>query len=102
MMIQLTIPADVGNAHVKNGTLGTTIKSILDEMRPESAYFTTVNGQRGGYIVVDVKDASEIPKLAEPFFLAFQSEIDFQPVMTPQDLEAALPAIEKAAATYGK
>jgi hypothetical protein len=39
--------------------------------------------------VIDVKDASEIPKYAEPFFLNFDSAVEFHPVMLPQDLGRA-------------
>jgi 7,8-dihydro-6-hydroxymethylpterin-pyrophosphokinase len=46
-------------------------------------------------------DSSQLPAVAEPFFLAFNAVIDVQPAMTPQDLAAAAPAIERAAKNYG-
>jgi len=49
-----------------------------------------------------MKDASEIPRIAEPWFLAFNAKVSFRPVMNPQDLAKAGPAIDKAAKTYGK
>jgi predicted CoA-binding protein len=50
---------------------------------------------------VDMTDASQIPALAEPWFLACNASIDIQPVMTAQDLERAGPAIQQAAQKYG-
>ena len=38
---------------------------------------------------VGVKDASEIPSYAEPFFLGFDSTVEFHPVMLPEDLGRA-------------
>jgi hypothetical protein len=49
-----------------------------------------------------MKDSSEIPAIAEPWFLAFNAELSFRPVMNPQDLATAGPSIAKAAQEYGK
>jgi hypothetical protein len=86
-----------GNALAKAGTLGSTIQ----ELKPEAAYFTDIDGGRGGYIVVNMDDASQIPALAEPLFLGLEATIQVHPVMTPEDLGKAAPAIEQAAKKYG-
>jgi len=39
--------------------------------------------------VVNVSDASQIPALAEPWFLTFEADVQFHPTMTPADLERA-------------
>jgi len=35
---------------------------------------------------VDVKDSSEIPKYAEPWFLTFNADVEFHVAMTPEEL----------------
>jgi hypothetical protein len=82
-------PVEPFNSAVRDGTAGPTIKKILESIKPESVYFTELNGQRGGVLVVDVKEASEIPALAEPFYLAFEADIEFRIAMTPEDLVRA-------------
>ncbi len=72
------------------------MQQLLSDMNAEAAYFTTINGQRGGYIVVDMKDASQIPALAEPLFLWMKADVEFIPVMIPEDLASAGPGIEAA------
>ena len=52
-------------------------------------------------MVVDMTEASEIPAVAEPFFLAFDASIDIKPLMEPEDLAKAGPAIEAAVKKYG-
>ena len=69
-------------------------------MKPEAAYFTADNGQRTGFIVFEMQDASQIPAIAEPWFLAFNASIEVRPVMVPGDLAKAGGAIEKAVKTY--
>jgi hypothetical protein len=40
-------------------------------------------------LIVDVKDASRVPSIAEPFFLQFNAECHFHVVMSPEDLMKA-------------
>ncbi len=103
MLLRVSFPVEAGNAAAKAGTLGSTVDQILADLKPEAAYFfADDNGQRSGSIVFDMKDSSQIPAIAEPWFLAFNAKVSFRPVMSPQDLAKAGPAIGKAAKQYGK
>src|SRR5215218_5832646 len=62
-MITCRIPVQKGNELVKNGTLGPTVQSIMEDLEPEAAYFVDVDGARGAHIVVDMEEASQIPPL---------------------------------------
>ncbi len=75
----------------------------MAELKPEAAYFFADDaGQRSGSIVFDMKDTSQMPAIAEPWFLAFNATISLRPVMNPQDLAKAGPSISKAAQQYGQ
>ena len=100
-MLKVNIPVESGNAAAKAGTLGSTIQSILEEQKPEAAYFTDDRGQRTGFLFLQMQDASQIPAIAEPWFLAFNASLEFHPVMIPADLAKASNAIEKAVKKYG-
>jgi hypothetical protein len=103
MLLRVSIPVDAGNAAAKNGTLGTTVETILADLKPEAAYFfADDNGNRSGSIVFDMKDTSQIPSIAEPWFLAFNAKVSFRPVMSPQDLDKAGAGIEAAVKKYAK
>jgi hypothetical protein len=102
MLLRVSIPVEAGNAAAKAGTLGPTVEKILADLKPEAAYFfPDDSGQRSGSIVFDMKDSSQIPAIAEPWFLAFNAKISLRPVMNPQDLAAAVPSINKAGQQYG-
>jgi hypothetical protein len=102
VMLKVEFPVEAGNAAIKAGTLPATIQQILDEQKPEAAYFMASNGMRSGLLFLDLKDPSKIPALAEPWFLALNATVEIQPVMTPADLQKAGPAIEQAVKKYGK
>src|SRR6202162_4432404 len=100
-LLKVSIPVESGNKAAKAGVLGSTIQSILADLKPEAVYFTDDNGQRAGYIFLEMQDASEIPAIAEPWFLAFNAAIEIHPVMRPEDLARAGGAIDKAVKKYG-
>ena len=103
MLLRVSIPAETGNAAAKAGTLGSTVEKILADLKPEAAYFMADdNGNRSGSIVFDMTDSSQIPSIAEPWFLAFNATLSFRPVMNPQDLAKAGQSITAAAKKYGK
>ncbi|MGA7624729.1 MAG: hypothetical protein WCA38_04000 [Candidatus Acidiferrales bacterium] len=102
MLLKVTIPVESGNAAARNGSLGTTIKSILDDLKPEAAYFAEDSGERTGMIFFDMKESSQLPAIAEPWFLAFNAKVTVRPAMTLQDLADAGPGIEKAVKRHGK
>jgi hypothetical protein len=46
-------------------------------------------------------DVSQLPAIAEPWFIALNAAIKVTPAMTPEDLMKAEPAVEQAVMTYG-
>ena len=87
-LLKVNIPAESGNAAAKAGKLGATIQSILEDLKPEAVYLrTTTVSARGSFS----RDArwSQIPAIAEPWFLAFNASIEIHPVMIPDDLARA-------------
>jgi hypothetical protein len=77
------------------------IQAILEEQKPEAAYFVAEGGRRTGILIIDMKDASDIPRIAEPWFLALNASVEATPAMIPEDLQKAAPAIEQAVKTFG-
>ena len=89
MLMQLQFPPEPFNTAVRDGSAGDKMRRILEAMQPEAAYFSEQDGNRGGVLVVDVKEASDVPRLAEPWFLTFNARVEFRVAMTPEDLGKA-------------
>ncbi|UVJ42235.1 panthothenate synthetase [Pseudomonas sp. LS1212] len=89
MLLTVEFPHEPFNALVRAGTVGEIIRRILESIKPQATYFTEQDGMRCGLFVIDVQDPSDIPALAEPFFLNFQASCKFRIVMSPEDLQKA-------------
>jgi hypothetical protein len=92
-MMKVTIPTADGNAGVKNEVLPKTFGAFMEQWKPEAAYFIAENGCRTGLLFFDLKDATDIPSVAEPFFLNLNATIEITPAMDASDMKAG---VEKA------
>jgi hypothetical protein len=101
-MLTFLISPEKGHALAREGNLRPTVQAIVEQINPEAAYFTPIEGARGGYLVVNLDDASQIAAMAEPLFLGLDATVEIHPVMKGEDLDRATPALEQAAQRYGK
>lgn len=88
-LMRITIPDDPFNDFVRNGSISDTMGKILGDIKPEAAYFVEMNGHRTGILIVNMNNTSEMPTLAEPWFLLFKADVEFHPAMMPEDLANA-------------
>jgi hypothetical protein len=101
VLMKVSLPVETANAFARKGTLGETIRGILQDIKPECAYFGDADGKRTGFLVVDIEGMHKIPAIAEPWFLAFNASVQLTPVMTAEDLAKAGPDIERAVKKFG-
>ena len=101
-LLKASFPVAEGNAAIANGTLGSTITSILADMKPEAAYFAEDKGARTAFVFFNLENASQIPAVAEPWFLAFNAHVEIHPAMNLEDLKNATPGIESAVRKYAR
>lgn len=100
-IMKIRMDIEKGNVALRDPQFGHKMNELLAEIKAEAAYFSTICGQRGAYIIVNLNDASEMPAIAEPFFLWLNADIDFLPVMEPGDLAKAGPLIGAAVQKWG-
>ncbi|MHB9026130.1 MAG: panthothenate synthetase [Armatimonadota bacterium] len=89
MLMEVRIPNNPFNDLVREGSAGKVLGKILDTVKPEAVYFTERYGQRGAIIILNVENPSQVPAIAEPFFLQLDAEVEFHIVMSPDDLKNA-------------
>ncbi len=85
MLMNVRFPVGPFNAAVRDGSAGKKNQRIMEAIKPDAAYSNASDGRRGGLLVVTVNDPTDIPRLAEPFFLTFDADVTFEPFMTAEE-----------------
>jgi hypothetical protein len=96
MLMRIQMEVAAGNKAIKDGSFGEILGGAMERIKPEAAYFTAINGKRTGLIFFDLEDPSQIPVIAEPFFMGVNASIDFLPVMTPEEVQKGLEEASKS------
>ena len=71
MMLRWTVPAEKGNAMINDGSMGRVIEAVMEKTNPEAAYFLAQDGKRSGMVFFDMKESTDIPRIAEILFQGF-------------------------------
>jgi hypothetical protein len=82
------------NSWIRDGSIGQKMESMFENLQPEAAYFCPVDGTRGGYVIVNMDDASQMVKVGEPFFMELGAKVEIVPVMTREDLREGIQSIQ--------
>jgi hypothetical protein len=98
-LFRISIPVEAGNLAARNGFQA--IAQILEQQKPEAAYFIADGGRRTGILIMNMDDMSQLPAIAEPWFLALNASVEVTPAMVPDDLLKAGPAIEQSVKQFG-
>ena len=101
VMIKFAFPVDAGNDAMRSGKMDKVFQGILEELKPEAAYFFPEGGERAGLFVVDMKESSQVVEIAERFFFGLNARIEMVPVMAPEDLKIGLSGVQGIIRRYG-
>jgi len=96
-LLRVTADVEASNRSVADGTLAQVINSTIEKLQPEATYFLTSEGCRSCLIVFDLKDPSDIPAIAESFFMTMNAKVDFTPVMNADELKKGLQKWQESA-----
>jgi hypothetical protein len=86
MMLKFSLPVEKGNQAFSDGSLNKTLEALMGKLKPEAAYFSPLDGKRGGMIFFDLADPSQIVEAVEPLFLNLNAAVEILPVMNGDDL----------------
>ena len=79
-LVKVKTSLECVNPAIRDGSFATKMQKILAELKPEAAYFLEEDGCRTAMLIIDISEANQIPKVAEPFFLEMNAEVRFHPV----------------------
>ena len=89
MLVTAKFPHEPFNTMTRKGEVGKVINKIMEELKPETVYFTEIKGHRTAMMIVDVADPTKVPMIGEPWFLIFNADVSYHVVMKPDDLQKA-------------
>jgi hypothetical protein len=91
MMVRFNLPTtEEVNAKIRDGSIGQTMDTMLGNLQPEAAYFCPRDGKRGGYLVFNMEEESELVTKLEPLWLEMRATVEIVPVMSADGLRAGL------------
>ncbi|MFF9341308.1 MULTISPECIES: hypothetical protein [unclassified Streptomyces] len=90
MLMKVEMNTEVSNDLIRQGAVQGLMQEALGRIRPEAAYFTVENGCRTGYFFFDLAETSDLPAIAEPFFMRLGAKIHYSPVMNQEELAKGL------------
>jgi hypothetical protein len=89
-LLKFSMEVEATNKAIQEGKLQSTMKTLLDQLKPEATFYTAEWGKRTGYIFFELKETSVIPQICEPLFQLLNAEIELKPVMNSEDLVKGL------------
>lgn len=101
VMVKFAFPVEAGNAAIKSGKVATVFQQLMEDLKPEAAYFLADGGERGGFLILDMTQSSQIVEVAERLFHGLNARIELQPVMAAEDLQKGLAAVPDIVRRYG-
>jgi hypothetical protein len=91
MLMKAQLPAEAGDTPAAARL--ETMRTVLEVLKPEAAYFYPEHGVRTTLVVFDMKSPSEMPSIAEPLFKQ-GARVEFSPVMNLEDLKQGVQQIK--------
>jgi len=101
VMVKFSFAVDAGNAAIRTGKVEKVFQQLMEDLKPEAAYFHAVDGDRGGFFVVNMQESSQIADIAERLFFGVNAKIELVPVMTADDLRKGLSGVQETIQRYG-
>ena len=89
-LIRITPDIEKGNAAIVDGTMEHLIGQAMDRLNPEAAFFYSDHGKRTANFIFDMADSSDIPSIAEPWFLKLGATVEFFPCMNGDDVRIGI------------
>ena len=89
-LLKACLDTTAGNKAIQNGTINKVLGQTVERIHPEASFFATENGKRTAFFVFDLKEVSNIPAIAEPFFIELGAEVTFTPCMNADELQKGI------------
>ena len=101
IMVKFSFPVEAGNAAMRSGKVEKVFQQLVEDLKPEAAYFYPEGGERAGLFVVNMEESWQIADTVERFFFGLNAKVELTPVMNSDDLQKALAGVPDTVERYG-
>jgi hypothetical protein len=95
--MRMMLKAHLGTAEaaksIEAGRMPMIMHAMMEQLKPEAAYFGPDDGHRTAFIVFQMDDPSQLPAMTEPLYSELGANVQIFPVMDRDDLERGLSAL---------
>ncbi|QKW22782.1 hypothetical protein HUT16_30125 [Kitasatospora sp. NA04385] len=89
-LIVAEIDTDKSNDLITSGRMTEMMGRMMEQLRPEAAYFYPLNGHRGFTLVVDVDQESALVGTMEPLWMQLGAKVTVTPCMSADELRSGI------------
>jgi hypothetical protein len=93
LLVKANVDTERGNEAIRSGKMPELVKSTLERVKPEVAYFGPIDGHRTILMVVDLPDSSKLPPTLDSLFVDLNAFVEVTPVMNLEELQKGLSEI---------
>jgi hypothetical protein len=101
MMVKFTFGAESGNEILRSGKINALLQQVMEDLKPEAAYFYAENGQRSGHFIIDSQDSVDLVRVCEPLWFGLKADVEMVPVMNGEDIQKGLGELQGIIQRYG-
>jgi hypothetical protein len=101
VMVKFRFPTAGGNDALKAGRIDKVLPKIMEDLKPEAAYFYPDEGLRAGHFIVQMKDSSEVLEIGERLWFGLGGTVEMVPVMSAEDIQKGLPSVPGIVSRFG-
>lgn len=101
MMLKFRFDAESGNEILRSGRINTLLQQIMEDLKPEAAYFYAEEGQRAGHFIINAQESVDVVRVCEPFWFGLNADVELIPVMSGDDMQNGLGALQGIIQRYG-
>ena len=104
--VRATIPTVGGNRMFFAGTMAPTLDEIVAKLKPQAIFFRAIEkgptaGMKAINLLVELENASQVKSVVEPLFAPMEAKVEYDQVVSHDELKAMLPTMEANVKKYG-
>jgi hypothetical protein len=93
MLLKVQYETAAANEGLRSGRIGQNMPTMLEQLKPEAAYFVNNDGKRTAFVVFDLENNAQLVHMVEPFYHLANAEVEVTPAVTLDELRQGIQGV---------